>query len=277
VAAFEHREGPIMSVSSSDRHAFPATSRLAGRLVLVTGAAGGLGRALAHGFARAGADLALLDRDEAAAAALAQELAQAGLSPSALAIAADVANETAVNEAVRHAAGHFGRLDVLVNMAGISPVFARAEQLALSDWQRVIDVNLTGTFLCAKAAAQIMMTQGSGKIINTASVLGGVGAHHLAAYCASKGGVIALTRALAADWARYNIQVNAVAPGYFETPIIAGLKENRRLADEILHRVPQHRFAQPLELVGAYVFLASDESSFVNGETLYVDGGYHAV
>jgi NAD(P)-dependent dehydrogenase (short-subunit alcohol dehydrogenase family) len=255
----------------------PTSSRLAGRVALLTGAAGGLGQALATGFGRAGAHLALVDRDQAAIDRLSKILAQNAPATQRVAITADVANEAAVNAAVAQAVAHFGRLDILVNAAGISPVFARAERLALADWQRVIDVNLTGTFLCAKAAARIMIAQKSGKIINTSSVLGGVGTHHLAAYCASKGGVVALTRALAADWAHHNIQVNAVAPGYFETPIIAGLMEIARLADEIMARVPERRWGMPRELVGAYVFLASDESSFVNGETIYVDGGYHAV
>lgn len=250
---------------------------LEGRVALVTGAAGGLGRPIAAGLANAGAVVVLLDQDKGQLDLALKDLENRCIAATLFTEVADVTNENDVRRAMARCVERLGRVDVLVNNAGISPVFTRAESLALADWKRIIDVNLTGTFLCAREAALQMIKQGGGKIINTSSVLGGVGAHHLSAYCASKGGVVALTQALAADWARHNIQVNAVAPGYFDSPINAGVMRNERLSAEILGRMPQKRWGSPNELIGAYLFLASAASSFVTGQTIYVDGGYSAV
>ena len=250
---------------------------LESQVALVTGAAGALGKAISAGLADAGAVVVLLDRDEAQLDVAVKDLERQSDTARFFAEVADITSEDDVRRAIARSVERFGRLDILVNNAGISPVFARAESMALDDWRRILDVNLTGTFLCAREAALQMIKQGGGRIINTSSVVGGVGTHHLAAYCASKGGVVALTQALAADWARYDIRVNAVAPGYLDSPLGAGVMGNERLAAEIMARVPQKRWGAPDELVGAYLYLASPASSFTTGQTIYVDGGYSAV
>lgn len=250
---------------------------LEGQVALVTGAAGTLGRAISAGLADAGAVVVLLDHDKVQLDVAVKELELQCKTARFVAEVADITSESDVRSAIAQGVERFGRLDILVNNAGISPIFSCAESLALADWRRILEVNLTGTFLCAREAALHMIRQGGGKIVNTSSVVGGVGAHNLAAYCASKGGVIALTQALAADWARHNIQVNAVAPGYLDSPLGAGVMRNERLSAEIMGRVPQKRWGAPGELVGAYLFLASAASSFVTGQTIYVDGGYSAV
>ena len=250
---------------------------LESQVALVTGAAGALGRAISAGLAEAGAAVVLLDRDGAQLDVALKDLQRQSDTARFSAEVADITSEGEVRRAIARSVERYGRLDILVNNAGISPVFARAESMALDDWRRILDVNLTGTFLCAREAALQMIKQGGGRIINTSSVVGGVGTHHLAAYCASKGGVIALTQALAADWARHDIRVNAVAPGYLDSPLGAGVMGNERLAAEIMARVPQKRWGAPDELVGAYLYLASPASSFTTGQTIYVDGGYSAV
>ena len=250
---------------------------LDGQVALVTGAAGALGRAISAGLAEAGAAVVLLDRDGVQLGVALKDLQRQSDTAQFSSEVADITSEDDVCRAIARSVEQYGRLDILVNNAGISPVFARAESMALDDWRRILDVNLTGTFLCAREAALQMIKQGGGRIINTSSVVGGVGTHHLAAYCASKGGVVALTQALAADWARYNIRVNAVAPGYLDSPLGAGVMGNERLAAEIMARVPQKRWGAPDELVGAYLYLASPASSFTTGQTIYVDGGYSAV
>ena len=251
--------------------------QLDGEVALVTGAAGALGKAISAGLADAGAAVVLLDRDHVQLEVALKDLERQFNTARFSAEVADITSEDDVRRAIARSVERFGRLDILVNNAGISPVFERAEAMALDDWRRILDVNLTGTFLCAREAALQMIKQRGGRIINTSSVVGGVGSHHLAAYCASKGGVVALTQALAADWARHNIRVNAVAPGYLDSPLGAGVMHNERLAAEIMARVPQKRWGAPDELVGAYLYLASPGSSFTTGQTIFVDGGYSAV
>jgi gluconate 5-dehydrogenase len=194
----------------------------------------------------------------------------------ALAIEADVTDAAAVTRMVDRTIAHFGQLDILVNNAGVAAV-GPPEDLRLVDWQRVIDVNLTGVFLCAQAAARAMIDAGrGGSIINIASILG-AGASEPApatAYAASKGGVVNLTRDLAVHWAPYGIRVTAIGPGYFPSEMTAGILEAPEIRSEIERRTPLKRVGRPEELKGPVVFLASDAASYVTGEILYVDGGW---
>ena len=247
---------------------------LEGRVAVVTGASRGLGRAIALGLAEAGADLVLASRTQAALEQVAAEIE--ALGRRALPVAADVSRAEDVQRLAEATRGAFGRADVLVNNAGISPVFKRAEQLELADWQRILDVNLTGVFLCCQAFGRIMLEQGRGAVINMSSLAGSAGFIRLSAYCASKGGVDALTRVLALEWAPSGIRVNALAPAFIETDLTAGVRAHPGLNQAIVQRTPLHRMGVPDEVVGAAVFLASDAASYVTGQTLFIDGGWRA-
>ena len=247
---------------------------LDGRVALVTGAGRGIGRAIAMGFAEAGADLVLVSRtgaDVEAAAAAARERGR-----RALAAPADVSDEAAVATLFDRTLAEYGRLDVLVNAAGISPIYRRAEQTSPADWDAILAVNLRGAFLCATAAGRAMLAQGGGAIVNVGSIGGSVALPRLVAYCASKGGVVQLTKVLAVEWARHNVRVNAVAPGYVETEMTAGMVANPRIYQSMCDRTPMGRLGKPEEIVGAAIFLASDAASYITGQVLYVDGGWTA-
>ncbi len=165
---------------------------------------------------------------------------------------------------------------MLVNNAGISPVFSRALKLSEEDWNRILAVNLTGAFLACQAVGRVMTEQRAGKIINIASIGATSGLPRFIAYCAAKGGLLQVTRVLAQEWAEYNVQVNAIAPGYVETDMTSGLQDNPRLLDEIIFRTPMRRLGKPDEVVGAALLLASESSSYITGHILYVDGGWSA-
>lgn len=248
---------------------------LAGKVALVTGAGRGIGRAIAVEFAEAGADLVLASRTGAGLEQVADVARINGRR--ALVAPADVADEVAVADLVRRAVETFGRIDVLVNSAGISPVYKRAEQMTSAEWDAVLEVNLRGSFLCATAAGRQMIAQGGGSIVSVTSIGGRVALPRLVAYCASKGGVEQMTKVLAAEWARYNVRVNAIAPAYVETDMTAGLRENPRLHEMLVSQTPLGRLARPEEIAGAAVFLASEAASYVTGQTLLVDGGWTAV
>jgi gluconate 5-dehydrogenase len=197
---------------------------------------------------------------------------------TAIGMAASVANEVEVEAMVQTAVDSFGGVDILVNNAGIAAV-GPAEETTLDDWQRVVDVNLTGVFLCAKAAGKAMMKTGrGGRIINIASILGAVGSQPVSAasYAATKGAVVNLTRDLAIHWAPHNIRVNALGPAYFPSEMTAGLMADPAMLAAVEQRTPMGRVGRPEELKGPIVFLASDASSYVTGQTLYVDGGWTA-
>jgi len=253
-----------------------ARFRLDGRVAVVTGASSGLGVVFARGLAGAGAQVVLAARRKAQLEALAAELAAQGAS--ALAVPCDVSAEQEVDGLVAATLQRFGRADILINNAGITSI-TPAEQQASSDFRRTIEVDLVGAFLCAQRFGRVMLTAGSGSIVNIASVLGmvGVGQVPQAAYAAAKGGVINLTRELAAQWARRGIRVNALAPGWFPSEMTAELFGDERSMQWARKRTPMGRTGHNEELVGPVLFLASDASSFVTGQTLAVDGGWSIV
>jgi NAD(P)-dependent dehydrogenase (short-subunit alcohol dehydrogenase family) len=247
---------------------------LAEKTAIVTGASRGIGKAIAKGFAAAGANLVLVSRNPSALQAVAKEIEDMGRK--ALPMAADVGNPDEIQKAIGGALKIFPRIDILVNNAGISPVLKKAEELDLRQWEEIIRVNLTGTFVFAQEAGKIMIQQGGGKIINIVSVGAVVGFPRQIAYCVTKGGILQITRVLAVEWAKHNIQVNAIGPAYFETDLTKGMRESKAISQNLLQRTPMGRFGKPEEVVGAAVYLASEASSYVTGQTLFVDGGWLA-
>jgi NAD(P)-dependent dehydrogenase (short-subunit alcohol dehydrogenase family) len=247
---------------------------LTGRVAIVSGGSMGLGLQMAEGLAEMGANLVLCarkkERCEAAADALRAHRVQT------LALGCDVKDKAAIQQVVEETLAKFGRIDILINNAGVS-WGAPVEEMTLEQWDKVLSTNLTGTFLFCQAVGRAMAAQASGKIINIASVagLGGASAELQAiGYHASKGGVIAFTKDLACKWAPHNIQVNAIAPGWFPTHMSGWIIEHRK--DSLLAKIPLGRFGSEHDLKGAAVFLASDASAYVTGHVLVVDGGQTA-
>lgn len=265
---------PVASTGAGQAPIEAPSLRLDGKVAWVTGASRGLGAALARALAAAGAEVVLSARDGDALARLADELLAAGCA--AHAVPASIAEEADVRRVVKHIGERLGRLDVLVSNAGISAPFTRAERLDPADWRKVLDVNLTGAFLCAHAAAELLMDDGGGSVVNVSSIHGVAGSERIAAYAASKGGLDALTRALAVEWAPRGVRVNAVAPGYLETEMTHGLRTHQHWSKVLLERIPLGRFGRPEEIAPIVVFLASDAASYLTGATLYVDGGWTA-
>ena len=244
------------------------------KTAIITGASRGIGKAIALGFARAGADVILVSRNRVALEDVAKEIHSLGVKT--LPVAADIGNPEDIQKAVDSALKVFPRIDILVNNAGISPVLKRAEELDLKEWEEILRVNLTGTFLFCQAVGKGMIQQGGGKIINMVSVGAVVGFPRQVGYCATKGGILQLTKVLALDWARFNVQVNAIGPSYFETELTQGMRESKVISENLLRRTPMGRFGKPEEVVGAALYLASDASSYVTGQTIFVDGGWLA-
>lgn len=243
---------------------------LTGRVALVTGGSGGLGTDMARALARAGATVVLLGRRPDA---LAQAAAEVGEGTGTL--TANVADPVEVGRAVEAVLAQHGRLDVLVNGAG-THVIRPSHELALEDWQKVLDANLTGSFICARAVAPVMRDLGGGKIINIGSVMSTWGLPRRAAYAASKGAVALLTRSLAQEWGPWRINVNAIAPGFFHTRLNDHLFRDPAWVDRLTARIALGRPGRPGDLAGAVVFLASAASDYVTGHVLYVDGGFTA-
>ena len=246
---------------------FPTAGDVTGKRVVITGASRGLGRVLAHAFSQAGARVVLMARDEAQLKEVAGEL-----PGPALVCSGDVADE-GFNESVADSTvAEWGGVDVWICNAGISPVVASPLKVDPGVWREVLEVNLTGAFLGARAAARVMSE--GGRLIFTGSVLGDRPSQGLSAYCASKAGLVGLAKALALDLARSGITVNVVAPGWFDSPLAEGWKSNPKLADRILVHTAQRRWGSAGDLAGAYLFLASDAAAFVTGTVLTLDGGY---
>lgn len=245
-----------------------------GATVWITGASKGLGREIALGFAHAGARLALTARS---ADALAETAAEArALGAEVLELPASVSDGAAIARCVDAIGEAWGSLDVLVNCAGISPTFKKTELVDDADWRDVLDVNVTGIFICAREASRLMLDRKSAAVVNLSSIAGLVGMERMAAYSASKGAVDSLTRTLALEWATRGVRVNSIAPGYFETTMTEGLRSHDKWRDFLLGRTPFGRFGRPNEIVSAVMFLASDGASYMTGSTVVVDGGWTA-
>jgi 2-deoxy-D-gluconate 3-dehydrogenase len=245
---------------------------LSGRVAVVTGGNGGIGLGMARGLAEAGAAVVVAGRNREKSQAAVADLTRAGAK--ALAIEVDVADEASVEALIRSAVDRLGRLDVLVNNAGIN-IRKLPQLLEHAEWRQVLDTNLGSVFLACRAAYATMKAQGGGKIINIGSMMSIFGADFAPAYAASKGGVVQLTRAMASAWARDNIQVNAVLPGWIDTDLTrAARRQVDGLHDRVLARTPARRWGVPEDMAGIAVFLASPASDFVTGTAIPVDGGF---
>jgi 2-deoxy-D-gluconate 3-dehydrogenase len=246
--------------------------RLDGKVAIVTGGTAGIGRAAALGLAEAGADIVVLGRSQDP-----EETCKVirALGREALAFQGDIRDNAFSERVVSEALSHWGHLDILVNSAGMQ-IRAPSVDYAEEDWDKIIALNLTALFRMCQRVGRQMIQQNSGKIINIASIVIFIGGMKIPAYAASKGGVAQVTKALANEWARFNINVNAVAPGYTLTEMTQTLHADPIRSKEILARTPAHRWGTPDDLAGAIIFLASSASDFVNGHILTVDGGWMA-
>ncbi len=248
--------------------------RLDGRVAIVTGASRGLGRSIALALAEAGADVAVAARSEKELAETASAIEGSGRR--AVAVRTDVTVYAQVETLMERTVATLGRLDIVVNNSGIATVMPLAE-MPPEDFRRSLEVNLVGVFNGCRAAAARLIAQKSGKIVNLASMLGAAGLTGYTAYSASKGGVIALTRALAVEWARHNIQVNAMAPGWFVTDMNSQAFDDPRIRERLLRDVPARRTGKLEEIGPLVVYLASSASDYMTGQTVFLDGGHSAV
>lgn len=245
---------------------------LTGKVAVVTGASSGLGREMAKGLAMAGAKVMLVARGEAALAETKQELSMFDVDY----ITADVAKSADVQRMVDETCRRFGRIDVLVNDAGTT-FRCSFEDFPEEEYDRVVDTNMKSCFLCTKYAGRVMLRQGTGSIINIGSGAGGVAIPQSAAYCGSKGGMVQLTKAAAIDWCQRGVRVNILMPGTFHTPLLQYcMDKDPTYERRWLERHPIGRFGEPDEIVGIIIYLASDNSKFMTGNVIYLDGGGHA-
>lgn len=243
---------------------------LNGKIALVTGAVQGLGKSMAIGLGQAGATIVFNGRNEDKVKSALKDYQANGVK--AFGYVFDVTNTEQVNSNIDKIESEVGPIDILINNAGVMRK-APLESLGDDDWQTVLDINLSGPFKVARAVATKMIPRKSGKIININSMMSELGRPTVGAYAAAKGGLKMLTRNMAVEWARHNIQVNGIGPGYHLTAITQPLKDNPKFNDLLMARTPAKRWGTPEDLIGPAIFLSSDASSFVNGHILYVDGG----
>ena len=248
--------------------------RLDGQVALISGGSRGLGKSMALGLAQAGATTIICSRHQEDCDATAAEIAEQ-TGQQSIGLAMDVTQEASVAEVFERVVDEFGRLDVLINSAGIN-IRHPIEEFPLEAFQRVIDVNLTGTWLCCRAAAPVMKAQRSGSVINIGSALSRVGLAERTPYCASKAGVVGLTQVLALEWAEYNVRCNAVCPGPFLTEMNKPLLKDPVKTQAVVGQTALNRWAEMHEIRGIALFLASPASSYVTGAALYIDGGWTA-
>jgi len=252
--------------------------RLKDRVAIVTGSARGIGRAIALRFAREGAHVVVQDLRGREAEEVVQSISE-DIGSTALFVKGDVSAENDVKRIVETAVSEFGRVDILVNNAGIS-LMRKIHEAKVEDWDRMNNVNLKGVWLCAREVVPYMIKQNYGRIINISSISGLVGYKWESIYCATKGGVINMTRELAVELCEYNINVNCICPGITDTPIYVDVNyplDDPKNLEETLRAIPAKRIAKPEEIAGAAFFLASEDSSYVMGQILAVDGGYTAI
>jgi len=245
---------------------------LKGKVAIVTGASRGIGKAMSLALAESGADVVVVARTLMKLETLSGEIRSLGRK--CLVCQADITEARSIERMVKDTVHEFGRVDILVNNAGMN-IRKSALDLAEPEWDRILNTNLKAYFFCSQAAAREMAGRGGGRIINIASIRSVIAPPLAPAYTASKGGVSQLTKALAVEWAEYNIRVNALAPGYTETELTAHFKEKERdLYEKIRERTALKRWGLPEDLTGTLIFLASAASEYITGQTLYVDGGY---
>lgn len=248
--------------------------KLEGKVAVVTGGSRGLGRGMALALAEAGADVAVASRTLSTLKEVSQEIE--GKGRRSLAVELDVCNLPTIDQMVKKVVDEFGRIDILVNNAGMN-IRKPTVQVTEEDWDKIISTNLKGAFFCAQAVGKVMIRQKRGKIINIGSLTSKVALPNMAPYAATRGGILQLTKTLAVEWAKYNINVNAIGPGYFKTAQTAPLFTDKRWVEEILKKIPLGRTGLPEDLGGTVVFLASDASDYITGQIIFVDGGWLAL
>lgn len=244
-----------------------------GKKVLITGSTGGIGYVLAEGLAKKRASVILNGRTNEKVKASVALLGNQGLKCTGFAF--DITNQADVEAGISSIEEEIGPIDVLVNNAGIQQR-GPLENFSLEDWERILNVNLTGAFIVSRAVVKSMLKRNQGKIINICSLQSELARPTIAPYATAKGGLKMLTRAMATEWAKHNIQVNGIGPGYFKTPLTKALYENAEFDSWLCNRTPAGRWGHPEELIGTLIFLSSNASSFINGQIIFVDGGITA-
>jgi NAD(P)-dependent dehydrogenase (short-subunit alcohol dehydrogenase family) len=247
---------------------------LTGKIAVVTGSTKGLGKQMAIDLAKAGAHVVIVSRSQEDCNVVADEIKK-DYEVDTLAAAADLTIQSDIDNLVDKTLERFSRVDILVNNAG-SSITKKAEELTETDWDRIIDLDLKSVFFSAQAFGKIMIKQNKGKIINISSILGLVGEKQVLPYCVAKGGVLQMTKALGLEWARYNINVNAVSPGYVKTKMNELELETEAIKKNLLGKTPMKRYGTVEEISGAVVFLASEASNYMTGQVIVVDGGWTA-
>ncbi len=241
------------------------------KVALVTGAGKGLGKSMALALSESGAHVAVVSRTRSDIEATAREIQECGVK--SVPIVADVTKEDDVAKMVEKVLSELKTIDILVNNVG-TYLFSHCLESSLEEWHKILEVNLTSTYLCSKIVGKHMAGKQRGKIINVSSALGAFGVSGSSAYCASKGGVIQLTRSLAIEWAKYNIMVNSIAPYSMETEMTKTMLEDEKIKKAIISKIPLKRVGKPSDLSGVVVFLASKASDYITGQVIFVDGGY---